>query len=72
MLERLERRGAGLALERAAARRTAVAERIEAVVAGVAVQGEGEAVTVTGRGLARRYGRSAALRWAIAEACDER
>lgn len=72
MLERLERRAAGLVRERAAERRARVAARIEAAVPGVTVGVADEAVTIVGRGLGRRYDRSAALRWAIAEACDER
>lgn len=72
MLERLERRAAGLVRERAAERRARVAARIEASVPGVTVSVADEAVTIAGRGLGRRYDRSATLRWAIAEACNER
>lgn len=72
MLERLERRGERLARERAEARRARIARRLQAAAPGVAVTSDGEAVAMAGRGLRRRYDRSAALRWAIQEACDER
>lgn len=72
MFERLERRGAALARERAKDRRERIAGRLEAAVPGVAVSADGEVVAMAGRGLRRRYDRSAALRWQIAEACDER
>lgn len=72
MFERLERRGERLAQDRADARRRRIAERIEAAVPGVAVSVDGDAVGLSGRGLVRRYDRSAALRWQIAEAGNER
>lgn len=72
MLERLERRGRALAREQAEALQARIAARIEAAVPWVSVASEAGAVELAGRGLGRRYGRSAALRWDIAEACDER
>ena len=72
MFEKLERRGALLAREQAEARRARTAERIAAALPGIAVISEGGTIEMAGRGLGRRYGRSATLRWTIKEACDER
>lgn len=72
MFERLERNVAALAEKRASDRRERVVARIATAVPEVTVAVADEAVTIAGRGLGRRYDRSAALRWTISEACDER
>lgn len=49
-----------------------MAAGIEASLPEVSVSVADEAVTIDGRRLGRRYNRSETLRWAIAEACNER
>lgn len=73
MFGRLTARGEQLAARSAAERRERLAARIaERAPSGVRVSEEGERVVLAGRGLIRRFGLDARLRWLVAEAGDER
>jgi hypothetical protein len=72
MFERLMKRGEALAARRAAARRNRLADAVRAAApAGVAVDVEGEALVLSGRGLGRRLANDPAVRWLVAEARHE-
>jgi hypothetical protein len=67
MLEGVEARLLRIAERRAIARRRLVADRLRAELPpGLAVEERGEAVTLSGRGLGRRFVLEPALRWLLA------
>ena len=68
MFEGLEARMRRRAEERARARRAALARALgEALPRGIRAEAVEEGVRLSGRGLAQRYARDAALRWLIGE-----
>jgi ABC-type protease/lipase transport system fused ATPase/permease subunit len=68
MFDRLAARARRLAEARAAARRAALAAELAAALPpGVKAETGEEGVTLSGRGLRRRFALDAALRWLIAE-----
>jgi hypothetical protein len=66
MFSRLKERGLRLAEARAARRRERLAARLAGAAEGVAVAVDGEAVVLSGRGLARRMDEDLELRWLLA------
>lgn len=72
MFERLIRRGTALAESMARRRRERLAEALrEEPPAGVRVEQAGEAVTLSGRGLGRRYATEPALRWLVVRSAQD-
>lgn len=66
VFERLSARMERKAARRAAVRAQAIAERLgSALPAGIEAAAEAEGVVLSGRGLAGRFAREAALRWRI-------
>ena len=73
MFERLERRAREQAEARAEVRRRELALALSATAPrGIMADVEGEAVVLSGRGLARRSATEPGLRWMVQEALDER